>query len=244
MKRRKIGSARKKKKGTLDIILGVVSKWILAVALIFFFLSMIQVIILRWVDPPTTVNMFWKWVVGDRPLSYYSLYNSWRPLNVISPHLRRAVIAGEDQRFMLHNGFDFKEMNKAIKDIAKQRGFRGASTISMQTARTVFLWPKRSFSRKIAEAYYTVLIEIFWGKKRILEVYLNSVDWGTGIWGAESAARTYFNVPCSRLSKSSAALLAAILPNPHKWSPTRPSDWVLMRKRRILEDMYMMPLIY
>lgn len=244
MKRRKIGSARKKKKRTLNIILGKITKWVGTAALVFFFLSTIQVITLRWVNPPITVNMLWKWVVGDRPFSYYRLYKSWRPLNDISPHLRRAVLAGEDQRFMLHKGFDFKEMNKAIIDIAKQRGFRGASTISMQTARTVFLWSERSFSRKIAEAYYTILIEVFWGKKRILEVYLNSVDWGTGIWGAESAARAYFNLSCSHLSKSKAALLAAILPNPHKWSPTSPSEWVMMRKRRILEDMYMMPLIH
>jgi monofunctional biosynthetic peptidoglycan transglycosylase len=243
MKRRKISSARKKKKRKLDIILSKTTKWAAAVLFISFFLSTVQVITLRWVNPPITVNTFWKWVVGDKPLSYYSLYKSWRPINVISPHLRRAVLAGEDQRFKLHNGFDFKEMNKAIIDIAKQRGFRGASTISMQTARTVFLWPKRSFPRKIAEAYYTILIEIFWGKKRILEVYLNSVDWGTGIWGAESAARAYFNMSCSRLPKANAALLAAVLPNPHKWSPTSPSEWVLKREKRILEDMYMMPLI-
>jgi monofunctional biosynthetic peptidoglycan transglycosylase len=230
---------RKKKRPVLKKII----KWCLSIVAIIFFLSVIQVIALRWIDPPMTVNMLWKWVRGNRPLSHYMLGKRWKPLKMISPNLRRAVLAGEDQRFMLHHGFDFKEMNKAIKDIARQRGFRGASTISMQTARTVFLWPKRSVARKAAEAYYTVLIEAFWGKGRILEVYLNSVDWGTGVWGAESASRNYFNVSCSRLSKPGAALLAAILPNPHKWSPVRPSEWVLTRKERIIEDMDKMPLV-
>ena len=151
---------RKKKKRRLDFILSRITKWAVTVVLVFIFLSMIQVIILRWLNPPITVHMFWKWAVGEKPFSYYSLRDSWRPLNAISPHLRRAVVAGEDQRFMQHSGFDFQEMNKAIKDIARQRGFRGASTISMQAARTVFLWPKRSLSRKIAEAYYTKAINI------------------------------------------------------------------------------------
>lgn len=219
------------------------AKWAVYAIAICIALSVIQVVPLRWIDPPTTVNMIWKWAHGDRPFSYYMLGDTWRPLNRISPSLRRAVLAGEDQRFLLHSGFDFKEMNKAIKDMATQRGFRGASTISMQTARTVFLWPERSFPRKLAEAYYTVLIEVFWGKKRILEVYLNSVDWGTGIWGAESASRSYFHVSCSSLSRSGAALLAAVLPNPHKWSPTNPSEWVLTRKERIVNDMDKMPLV-
>lgn len=208
-----------------------------------FGLSVIQVVSLRWINPPITVSCLWKYIFDNRPLRYYLLNDSWRPLRQISPHLRKAVLAGEDQRFMTHYGFDFKEMNEAIKDIAKNRGFRGASTITMQTARTVFLFHRRNLARKAAEAYYTILMEICWGKKRILEVYLNTVDWGNGIQGAEEASRAYFNVPSSSLTRPEAALLAAVLPNPHRWSPTKPSAWVLTRKARILGDMYRIPLV-
>ena len=240
-RRTKSGLARRKKKKRPFLKRFI--KWGLWICAIVFALSVIQVVLLRWIDPPITVHMIWKWMRGNKPLSHYMLRARWKPLRMISPNLRRAVLAGEDQRFLLHNGFDFKEMNEAIKDMARQRGFRGASTISMQTARTVFLWPKRSLVRKTAEAYYTILVETFWGKDRILEVYLNSVDWGTGIWGAESASRAYFHVSCSGLSEPAAALLAAILPNPHKWSPTHPSEWVLTRKERIMSDMDKMPLV-
>ena len=185
----------------------------------------------------------WNWIRHNETKRHYQPKTHWRPLKKISPHLRKAVLAGEDQRFLSHSGFDFTELNQAIKEMALSKGTRGASTLTMQVARTVFLWPKRSWLRKAAEAYYTVLIEIFWSKERILEVYLNSVDWGTGVWGAESASRAYFKVSCSGLSRSSAALLAAILPNPHKWSPINPSYWVLTRKWRIMEDMDKMPLV-
>jgi monofunctional biosynthetic peptidoglycan transglycosylase len=134
-------------------------------------------------------------------------------------------------------------MNEAIKDMAAGKGFRGASTITMQVARTVFLWPDRSWLRKGAEAYYTVVIEIFWTKKRIFEIYLNTVDWGTGVKGVEAASRKYFHLPCLSLSPSQAAALAAILPSPHRWSPIKPNARVLERKRRILIDMKKMPLL-
>jgi monofunctional biosynthetic peptidoglycan transglycosylase len=113
----------------------------------------------------------------------------------------------------------------------------------MQTARTVFLWPDRSWGRKVAEAYYTVLIEIFWSKERILEIYLNTVDWGSDLMGAESACKTYFHRSCTHISRPQAALLAAILPNPDKWSPTNPSAYVSMRQKTILKDMKKMPLL-
>jgi monofunctional biosynthetic peptidoglycan transglycosylase len=134
-------------------------------------------------------------------------------------------------------------MNKAIKDIALRKGYRGASTITMQVARTVFLWPERSWLRKSAEAYYTLFIEILWSKERILEVYLNTVDWGPGLNGAEAASRKYFSRPALHISASQAALLAAILPSPHRWSPTKPNARVLQRQKRILKDMKKMPLI-
>ncbi len=167
----------------------------------------------------------------------------WRPLMEISPHLKQAVLAAEDQRFLDHWGFDFVELGKAIEDALHDKGVRGASTISMQAARTVFLWPDRTLVRKALEAYYTVLIELFWDKRRILEVYVNTVDWGPGIRGAEAACRSYFAVGCDAVSRSQAAALAAILPNPHRWSPVEPGRQVLRRKQRILRAMDMMPLL-
>jgi monofunctional biosynthetic peptidoglycan transglycosylase len=155
--------------------------------------------------------------------------------------LSRAVLAAEDQRFLSHKGFDFIEIKEAARELFSGKGLRGASTITMQAARTVFLWPARTWGRKLAEAYYTVLIEIFWSKKRILEVYLNTVDWGRGVRGVGGASEQYFRISPDSLSRSQAALLAAILPNPHMWSPTEPDKQVLMRKERILRDMEKMP---
>jgi len=166
----------------------------------------------------------------------------WRPLTEISPHLTKAVLAGEDQRFLSHHGFDFIEMNRAVRDIFRARRVRGASTITMQVARTVFLWPERSWLRKIFEAYYTVVIEIFWDKKRILEIYLNTVDWGSGVMGAEAASRKYFRTSSALVTPSQAASMAAILPHPHKWSPVNPEGHVKVRVERIMNDMARIPL--
>ena len=176
-------------------------------------------------------------------MSDHRVYNSWRPLNEISPHLRKAILAGEDQRFLSHHGFDFTEMNLAIQDMFFKREIRGASTITMQTARTVFLWPNRDLFRKMAEAYYTLLIELFWSKERILEIYLNTVDWGQDLMGVETASIKYFHIPASSISRYQAALLVAVLPSPHKWSPIRPNTQVLARHKKILKDMKKMPLI-
>jgi monofunctional biosynthetic peptidoglycan transglycosylase len=207
-------------------------------------LSMSQVFLLRFTNPPCTASMGWRWLESKARGKYYRKpHGQWRCLDDISPHLRRAVLAGEDQRFLLHRGFDFIEMNKAIRDVFVAGRLRGASTITMQVARTVFLWPGRSWFRKVFEAYYTILIESFWTKKRILEVYLNTVDWGTGIMGAESASKKYFHTGSDQISPPQAALLCAILPRPHVWSPTNPDRHVRLRQQRILRDMWRMPLI-
>jgi monofunctional biosynthetic peptidoglycan transglycosylase len=195
------------------------------------------------VNPPFTAVTAWNWIRHSETARHNQAKSSWQPLKEISPHLRKAVLAGEDQRFLSHHGFDFKELNQAIKDMALKKGARGASTITMQVARTVFLWPNRSWLRKAAEAYYTVLIEIFWSKERILEIYLNTVDWGSGLMGAEAASRKYFNRTSASISRPQAALLTAILPNPDKWSPTNPSAYVSMRQKTILRDMKRMPLL-
>ena len=188
--------------------------------------------------------MAWHWLQNKVTTKHYRApHYHWRQLDRISPHLKRAVLASEDQRFLSHHGFDFVEINQDIWDILWAGRIRGASTITMQVARTLFLWPRRSWGRKTAEAYYTALIEIFWSKARILEIYLNTVDWGEGIMGAEAASMAYFHTQSSRLTYSEAALLAAILPSPHKWSPTNPSKRVKERQKRIIRDMPKIPLL-
>ena len=215
----------------------------LKVLFVLWILTLIQVASLRFLNPPLTATMLWARIQGENPRAHAWLTPSWRRLGRISPHLRKAVLAGEDQRFLSHHGFDFTEMNRAIRQLAMKKGIRGASTISMQVARTVFLWPARTWFRKLAEAYYTFLIEIFWTKQRILEMYLNTVDWGNGIRGAQAASERYFHVPARDISPSQAALLAAVLPSPHRWSPVHPNARVLRRQRRILRDMRKMPLV-
>ncbi len=219
-------------------------KLCLKLLIVLWILTVIQVSLFRFVDPTFTALMGWRWLQNKVTTKYHKMPNyHWRQLKEISPHLIKAVLAGEDQRFLTHNGFDFIEMKQAVQDILMDDRVRGASTITMQVARTVFLWPDRNWFRKIVEAYYTILIEILWNKKRILEIYLNTVDWGTGIMGAEAASRKYFNTTSSHITLSQAALLAAILPRPHKWSPLKPSRNVRERQKRIMKDMYKMPML-
>lgn len=205
-------------------------------------LSMLEVLLIRFVNPPFTAYMAWRHVKSlvssDPPVR---LRQEWKELETISPYLRQAVLAGEDQRFLSHRGFDFVELENAVKDALHAGRVRGASTITMQTARTVFLWPDRTWLRKALEAYYTLLVELFWDKRRILEVYLNTVDWGTGLMGAEAACRNYFGIGAEDVTRTQAALLAAILPNPHRWSPVHPGPRVRGRQGRILRDMPKMP---
>ncbi len=203
-----------------------------------------QVLFVRFANPPLTARMGWEWAkCAMKDTRYRKPRFIWKGLNEISPHLRRAVLAAEDQRFTRHNGFDFIELKKAIKGIFEKRKLRGASTVTMQVARTVYLLPTRSITRKLGEAYYTVLIELFWSKERILEVYLNTVDWGSGIMGAETAAMRYFHIHASDLNMEQAALMAAILPSPHVLSPARPNKRVNARKIRILKGMKVVPLL-
>lgn len=206
--------------------------------------SMLQVVAVKFMEPPATMTMAWErarhWMKGKthRPALYI-----WRDLEEISPHLRRAVMAAEDQRFLYHHGFDFTEIRQAARDVISKRKIRGASTITMQAARSVFLIPSRSVGRKMVEAYYTVLMECCWDKHRILEIYLNTVDWGAGIVGAEAAANRYFSCSAAALTPGQAALMTAILPSPHTWSVRRPTSYLKARQRRILRQMKAMPLL-
>ena len=232
--------ARKKSKKRFMRTVLVCLLWLFLLAVI---ATMLQVTLVRFINPPVTLETLWKGALRLWTVQPDSRSSSWLGLGEISPHIRRAVLAGEDQRFLVHHGFDLTEMGQAFKEFFSGKGIRGASTITMQVARIVFLWPDRTWGRKSLEAYYTLLIELFWPKKRILEVYLNTVDWGNRITGIEEASTKYFHVSPMDISPSQAALLAAILPSPHRWSPTRPGPEVLKREKRILRDMDKMPLI-
>lgn len=185
------------------------------------------VIVYRFVPPPATPLMVIRLVEG-RGWNHH-----WRSIDEVSPALPRALIAAEDARFCDHHGFDFNALQKAYANNEKGRKIRGGSTISQQTAKNVFLWPGRSYFRKGLEAYFTVLIETVWGKKRIMEVYLNSIEYGPGVYGAEAASRTYFKVGADRLTPQQSARLAAILPSPLKWKAVNPGRYVKKRSRRI-----------
>ncbi len=162
---------------------------------------------------------------------------TWRTLDDISPHLRHAVIAAEDSKFCTHHGFDWDAIEAAWAFNQNGQGKRGASTISMQTAKNVFLWPSRSWVRKGFEAYFTVLIELMWSKEQILERYLNVVEWGTNVYGAEAAARYHFNKPASWLTQREAARMAAVLPSPKKWRANPPGSYVKQRSTVLLRRM-------
>lgn len=193
--------------------------------------SFLQVSLLRFVNPPLTPRM------AHHRLSGQGLDYRWRSLTEISPFLQRAVIAAEDQRFFEHRGFDWNQVERALEEYRKKGRRRGASTITMQVARNLYLWHGYSWVRKGLEAYYTALIELLWPKSRILEVYLNIAEWGSEVFGAEAAARRYFRRSAARLTKPQAALLAAVLPNPHRWSPARPTPYIWKRQATILYQM-------
>jgi monofunctional biosynthetic peptidoglycan transglycosylase len=172
----------------------------------------------------------------------HGIRKSWRPLDEISPALIRAVMASEDQRFCLHRGFDWNAIEMAWEQYQSGDGeLLGASTISMQTAKNVFLWPARDWLRKAFEAYFTALIELAWSKQRIIEIYLNIVEWAPGIYGAEAAAEHYFHKPAAWLGPVEAARLAAVLPDPLDWSASHPDPDVLARSAFILRQMPRLP---
>ena len=174
----------------------------------------------RYVNPPITPLMVIRLIQGE------GLDKTWVPLSAISPHVPKAVIALEDTSFCEHYGFDWGEIFDALAAFYRGKRLRGASTISMQTTKNLLLWPQRNFLRKIAEAPLTILLETLWDKQRILEVYLNIVEWGPGVYGIEAAARTHFGKSARSLSRREASLLAAILPSPRKWSASRPGPHV------------------
>jgi len=204
----------------------------------FFFISTIATTILfRFIRPPFTplqlIRVAEQWSDGKNA----RMERDWEPLSNISPNMVQAVVASEDNNFMTHYGIDFEAVKKARELNKKRKRLIGASTISQQTAKNVFLWPDRTWLRKGLEVYFTGLIEIFWGKRRIMEVYLNVIEMGDGIYGVEMAAQHYFHKPASQLSKSEAALIAAVLPNPRRWSPAAPTSYIQRKQQRIMAAM-------
>ncbi len=213
-------------------------RWIALAILAWVGLSCILVLVLRWFHPPTTAFMLEARL--DAVLEHDSTYRTdyrWVDLDDISQHAALAVIASEDQLFPFHNGFDMKSIREAVRASERGKKLRGASTISQQVAKNLFLWSGRSFVRKGLEAWFTVLIEALWPKERILETYLNIVQFGKGIYGVEAAAGRFFHQPAARLSSPESALLAAVLPNPIRLKVAKPSGYVLGRQNQILGQM-------
>lgn len=196
------------------------------------------VIVLRWVPPPGSMLMAERKVQSWFNGQPIDLQRDWQSWDAISDNLKIAVIAGEDQKFAEHHGFDLPAIEQALAHNGQGKSVRGASTISQQTAKNLFLWPGRSWLRKGLEAWFTVLLETFWPKQRILEVYLNSAEWDSGVFGAQAAARHHFGVDAGKLSPQQASLLAAVLPNPRKWSAGRPNPYVRQRAAWIRQQMW------
>ncbi len=212
--------------------------------LFLFIFQLLYIFILKWVDPPVTITQLVSVFTGD------GLRRDYVSLDDISSNARLAVIASEDQLFPDHDGFDFKSIEKAMKHNQKSKSLRGASTISQQVAKNVFLWQGRSYIRKGLEVYFTFMIELIWGKKRILELYLNVSEMGKGVYGIEAAAQKNFGKPARKLTRMEAAMIAASLPNPKIYT-VKPlskhvasrSGWILIQMRHLENDPDVLPLL-
>ena len=211
-------------------------KWIVVA---FFASTILSVVALRFIPVMVTPLMLIRCYQQVKAGEKLKLSHDWESLENISPHLPIAVMASEDANFLTHHGFDYEAIEKAMERNKKHPEKRklGASTISQQTAKNVFLWPGRSWVRKGFEVYFTALIELMWPKERIMEVYLNSIEMGDGIYGAQAVAEAHFNTDAKSLTKAQCALIAATLPNPRKFSSKNPSAYMLKRQSRILREM-------
>ena len=209
-------------------------RWIV---LLFFGSTILAVLIYKWCPVYVTPLMIIRCAQQVRHGEQLRLRHHWVPLDSMSIYMPVAVMASEDQRFLTHSGFDFIEIDKAMEERRSGKRYRGGSTISQQTAKNVFLWPKASWLRKGLEAYFTVLIELVWGKERIMEVYLNSIEMGDGIYGAEAVAQQHFGYPAHALTRPNCALIAATLPNPIRFSSRNPSSYMLKRQTVIMLQM-------
>src|SRR5882762_4414944 len=207
------------------------------VVLFLFFFQLFYILLLKWVDPPITLTQLGSLFSGE------GLKRDYVSMKDISPYAKLAVICSEDQLFPDHDGFDFKSIEKAMKHNQKSKSLHGASTISQQVAKNVFLWQGRSWIRKALEVYFTFMIELVWGKKRILELYLNISEMGKGVYGIEAAAHYYYNKPAKTLTRTEAAKIAACLPNPKVFTIKPLSDhvanrypWILVQMNHLQDD--------
>jgi len=232
MAKRKAKSAQAKQPliKRIGITAGKVLLW-------FVLFSVIWVLAYRFINPPITLLMVqrsWERKADDKKAK---IDKKWVKFEDISDNMKRAAVSAEDQLFLKHIGFDIKAIEKAYASNAKGKKVKGGSTISQQTAKNVFLWPGRSYIRKGFEAYFTLLIELLWSKERILEVYLNVIETGDGIYGAEAAAQKYYGKSCTNLTRSEAALIAACFPNPLRWNPNKATGYIRHRQYLIMRNM-------
>lgn len=212
-------------------------KFLFKLILLLLLIPLVAVILYKWIPVPATPLMVIRYFEQKENQKETIWKHDWVSMDQISKNLQLAVICSEDQNFIKHNGFDMEAIEKALDYNQKGKKVRGASTISQQTAKNVFLWPGRSWLRKGLETYVTFLIETIWSKERILEVYLNSIEMGNGIYGAEAASQYWFKKPASKLSKSEAAAIAAILPRPLKYRANPASAYIAGRKLWIMKQM-------
>jgi monofunctional biosynthetic peptidoglycan transglycosylase len=229
-KKRSTGNSKQTLTKKITALLGRILVWFLMVTIIW-------VLLYRFINPPITLLMVLRNIERKTDGKPAKLEKKWVDFDDMSDNMKRAAVSAEDQLFLKHIGFDVKAIEKAFKTNKKGKKVKGGSTISQQTAKNVFLWPGRSWVRKGFEAYFTLLIEMLWSKERILEVYLNVIEMGDGIYGAEAAAQAYFGKSCTSLTKSQAALIAACFPNPRRWTPKKPTTYIKHRQYLILKNM-------
>ena len=215
-------------------------KFLLITGIILFLCSIGSVMLYRYIPVPVTPLMVRNASSAALKGEPTTFHHDWVPMDKISPHLVNAVVASEDQRFYQHNGFDWEEIGNAIEERKSGKRKRGGSTISQQTAKNVFTFCTATWARKAIETYYTILIEWLWPKERILEVYLNSIEMGPAIYGAEAVAQQHFGKSASKLSRSECALIAATLPNPNRYNSKKPSNYMRRRQNAILKQMQLM----
>ncbi|MBP7653041.1 monofunctional biosynthetic peptidoglycan transglycosylase [Candidatus Dependentiae bacterium] len=231
-KTKKNAKSGKLNKNKYKVVLLKTFKWLSIIISIIILFTFYQVISLNFVNPKKTNLMKIRINESSENKKKIKIYHLWKPMNKISPHLVKSVIAAEDAHFYEHFGFDIKGIKNAVTKNKKSKKVKfGGSTITQQLAKNLFLWPGRSYLRKVLEAYYTILLEIFLSKNRILEIYLNIIEWGNGLFGAEVASLKYFKISADKLSPMQAATLAVIIPNPRKYKLY--SNYILKRKRVI-----------
>ena len=218
----------------MNIIFRRLPKLLIQLIIICLVISFIVVIPFRWFNPPLTMVMMNRWL--NATTENYTLQQQWLSWGQIPKHAALAVMTSEDQRFAVHYGFDISSIKQSLKSIGSGRRLRGASTITQQVARNIYLWTGRSWVRKGLEAWFTLLIELTWSKQRILEVYLNIAEWGDGVFGLEAASQYHFGYSAAQLTPMQSALLASSLPNPLEFDPANPSKYLIDRAHWNIEQ--------